>query len=38
MTPAAVMDKPAANELSVLFVEDSALDMELSLHELKGLG
>ena len=32
------MDMSAANELSVLFVEDSALDMELSLHELKGLG
>ena len=38
MNPAAVMDKPAANELRILFVEDSALDMELSLHELKGLG
>ncbi|WP_297899518.1 EAL domain-containing protein [Metallibacterium sp.] len=32
------MDMSTANELSVLFVEDSALDMELSLHELKGLG
>ncbi|MBW8074019.1 MAG: hypothetical protein GJU74_01320, partial [Metallibacterium scheffleri] len=32
------MGKPAANELSVLFVEDSALDMELSLYDLKGLG
>ena len=32
------MEMSAANELSVLFVEDSALDMELSLHELKGLG
>ncbi|MCK9368213.1 MAG: EAL domain-containing protein [Metallibacterium scheffleri] len=32
------MQMPAANELSILFVEDSALDVKLSLHELKGLG
>ena len=32
------MDMLAANELGILFVEDSALDMELSLHELRGLG
>ncbi len=32
------MHMPATNELSILFVEDSTLDVELSLRELRGLG